>query len=146
MLQWVFQKALPSLADRTIGFEDMVHILAHPDKFLLINTLSYSEQSVLIKGTLTAREEEEFVNDFLSKYSESPKFIVLYGRNSCDDTPRKKLAQLLSLGINEVFIYTGGLFEWLLLQDVYGSAEFPTQSSQPGLVDILAYRPRRRIT
>lgn len=146
MLQWVLQKALPSLADRAIGFEDMVHIRAHPENYLLINTLPSTEQGVLIKGTLTAREEEEFVNEFLSKYSESPKFIVLYGRNSCDDTPRKKHAQLLSLGINEVFIYTGGLFEWLLLQDVYGPAEFPTQSSQSGMVDILAYRPRRRIT
>jgi hypothetical protein len=145
MLQWVLQKALPSLSERAIGFEDMLHIISHPDKFLLINTLSGSEQTILIKGTLTAREEEENINDFLTKYTDTPKFIVLYGRNSCDDAPSKKHRQLLSLGINEVFIYTGGLFEWLLLQDVYGAAEFPTQSSQTGAVDMLVYRPKRRI-
>ena len=25
-----------------------------------------------------------------------------------------------------VYIYPGGLFEWLLLQDIYGSEDFPT--------------------
>jgi hypothetical protein len=146
MIQWVLQKALPSLADRAIGFEDLVYILSsHLDRFMIINTLPATEQGVLIKGTLTAREEEECINELLTKYSETPKSIVLYGRNSCDDSPRKKHAQLLSLGINEVFVYSGGIFEWLLLQDVYGAAEFPTVSSQSGAVDILAYRPKRKI-
>jgi Rhodanese-like domain len=145
MIQWVLQKALPSLANRAIGFEDMVYILTHPNKYVLINTLPATEQSILIRGTLTAREEEECINEILTKYSDHPRTIVLYGRNSCDDSPRKKHAQLLSLGINEVFIYIGGLFEWLLLQDVYGAADFPTVSSQSGAVDILAYRPKRKI-
>lgn len=147
MIQWVLQKALPSLADRAIGFEDMLYILEHRANYVLINTLPATEQGVLIKHTLSAREEEECVNEFLTKYSETPKSIVLYGRNSCDESPRKKHAQLLSLGINEVFIYTGGLFEWLLLQELYGPEEFPTLSSQPGAAapDILAYRPKLKI-
>jgi hypothetical protein len=32
----------------------------------------------------------------------------------------------VSLGFKNVYIYLGGMFEWLLLQDVYGQKEFPT--------------------
>ena len=34
-------------------------------------------------------------------------------------------------------MYTGGIFEWLLLQDIYGKDEFPTTSEE---LDILKYR------
>jgi len=44
---------------------------------------------------------------------------------------------LLKLGFNSVFVYTGGIFEWLLLQDIYGKDEFPTTSEE---LDILKYR------
>jgi hypothetical protein len=33
----------------------------------------------------------------------------------------KKYAQLKSLGFTNVSIYMGGLFEWALLQEVYGT-------------------------
>jgi hypothetical protein len=96
-------------------------------------------ESVLITGTLTATEEEIFINEYLSKYAENQKMIILYGKNCCDDSPRKKRAQLLSLGISDVYIYVGGLFEWVLLQDIYGTDEFGTT----GVVkDLLLYRPR----
>ena len=36
----------------------------------------------------------------------------------------KKYRQLVDLGFSNVYIYTGGLFEWLLLQDIYGSTNF----------------------
>ena len=32
----------------------------------------------------------------------------------------------------------GGLFEWLLLQDMYGSDEFPTTNKE---LDVLKYKP-----
>ena len=38
----------------------------------------------------------------------------------------KKQKQLVSLGFKNVYIYLGGMFEWLLLQDVYGQKEFPS--------------------
>jgi hypothetical protein len=97
-----------------------------------------ASQSVLISGTLTAAEEEAFINDYLSNYTETPKTIVLYGKNGCDDSPRQKRAQLLSLGISDVYIYVGGLFEWGLLQDIYGTTEFPTTTK---IDDLLVYRP-----
>jgi hypothetical protein len=98
-----------------------------------------ASESVLIAGTLSASEEESFINDYLSKYTENQKIIVLYGRNSCDDSPRKKRAQLLSFGISDVYIYSGGMFEWALLQDIYGVSEFPTTCA---IADLLVYRPR----
>jgi hypothetical protein len=37
-------------------------------------------------------------------------------------------------------MYTGGLFEWMLLQDIYGDAEFPTTSRE---LDVLKFRPHK---
>jgi hypothetical protein len=48
-----------------------------------------------------------------------------------------KYNQLKSLGFYNVFIYTGGLFEWLMLQDIYGDNEFPTSKKE---IDILKYK------
>jgi len=138
LLQWAFQSAIPSLANNSIGFDDLLYCIKSPDKYAIIHTMPAS-QSVLISGTLTAAEEEAFVNDYLSKYTETPKTIVLYGKNCCDDSPRQKRAQLLSFGISDVYIYVGGLFEWGLLQDIYGATEFPTTAN---IDDLLAYRPR----
>jgi rhodanese-related sulfurtransferase len=138
LLQWAFQTAMPSLGDRAIGFDDLLGCIRNPAKYAIIHTMPESE-TVLINGTLTASQEESFINEYLSKYVETQKTIILYGRNCCDDSTRKKRAQLLSLGISNVYIYVGGLFEWILLQDIYGTAEFPTTNL---VTDLLAYRPR----
>ena len=140
LIQWAIQRVMPTFGDKAVGFETVVHCIRNPTKYAFIHTLPASEQTVLIKGTLLAAEEEVFMNDYLSKYVETPKTIVLYGRNCCDETPKQKYAQLLSLGISDVIIYVGGLFEWLLLQDIYGEAEFPTNGKS---LDLLVYRPKR---
>ena len=44
----------------------------------------------------------------------------------------------MSLGLTEVYVYPGGLFEWLLLQDIYGDDSFPTTKKE---LDILKYKP-----
>ena len=54
-----------------------------------------------------------------------------------DNSTIKKHEQLLSLGLKNVYIYAGGLFEWLLLQDIYGYDEFPTTSKT---IELLKYR------
>ena len=46
----------------------------------------------------------------------------------------------MSLGFINVYMYSGGLFEWLLLQDIYGDEEFPTTKKD---IDILKYKPRK---
>ena len=64
--------------------------------------------------------------------------IVIYGKNSNDASLYNKFDQLQALGFTEVYVYIGGMFEWLLLQDVYGTDEFPTTKQE---LDILKYKP-----
>jgi len=108
--------------------------------FLLINTLSATRQECLIKNTVAAKNEEMQINDILSGKNEDFEHttIVVYGKNSSDDTVMTKYNQLKSLGITNVCIYLGGMFEWLLLQDIYGSELFPTTTK---CLDFLEYRP-----
>ena len=137
LFQWVFQSAMSPFSGRLIGFDDVRNCIKRPEKYAIIHTMPASEKT-LIRGTMSASEEETFINEYLTKYIETPKTIVLYGRNSCDDSPIKKQTQLISLGINDVYIYSGGMFEWVLLQDVYGKDEFPVCGETEN-VDILSY-------
>jgi len=121
---------------RKINFEDIQAVIKNPDIYLLINTLSADEQYCLIKNTINISDEELLINKFLS--SPTGIRIIIYGKNSNDEKIYKKYQQLLSLGFCHVFIYMGGLFEWLLLQDIYGCEEFPTTSRQ---LDVLKYKP-----
>ncbi|HIF15020.1 MAG TPA: hypothetical protein EYQ86_06785 [Bacteroidetes bacterium] len=54
----------------------------------------------------------------------------------------EKYRQLVSLGFTQIYIYPGGLFEWLMLQDIYGYDEFPTTKKQ---LDFLKYKARQRL-
>ena len=84
-------------------------------------------EKVLIFGTVVAEKESEKINKMLSK-NDYEKDIIIYGRNCREyETLLKKQKQLASLGFKNVHIYLGGMFEWLLLQDVYGTKEFPTE-------------------
>ena len=69
--------------------------------------------------------------------------IVVYGKNATDVSVYKKYEQLVKHGIANVRIYVGGMFEWLLLQDIYGQDLFPTTGACGVNLDILAYRPTR---
>ena len=64
--------------------------------------------------------------------------IILYGKNSNDELIERKTLQLQQLGFHNIFIYVGGMFEWLLLQDIYGEDVFPTTSKEN---DILKFKP-----
>jgi hypothetical protein len=107
-----------------------------------------SWQSCLIQSTVPIQEEEETINGILNnnnKYSNSNSndiTVIVYGTNSNDETVYSKYEQLVKLGIKNVFIYTGGIFEWLLLQDIYGCDLFPTTSRE---LDILKYKPRKQL-
>ena len=90
----------------------------------------------MIRNTVPYDQEENLINDLLTKGIS--KKIVIYGKNDLDESVDKKYQQLLSLGFSEVYVYRGGMFEWLLLQDIYGATEFPTTSK---ILDLLAYRP-----
>ena len=119
---------------RKIGFEDIQFVIKHKKRnYILINTLTITEQNCLIPGTIAIKDEEAIINKYLNKNIH----IIIYGKNANDESIFKKYEQLLTLGFNSVFVYTGGLFEWLLLQDIYGKDEFPTTSDE---LDILKYR------
>ena len=92
----------------------------------IIHTMVETEK-VLIVGTVVAEKETEKINKMISK-NDYEKDIIIYGRN-CHEYEKlvKKQKQLASLGFKNVYIYLGGMFEWLLLQDVYGAKEFPTE-------------------
>ena len=101
---------------------------------IIINTLDCNNQDCLIKNTLSIQEEINTINKYI-KNNKKIK-IIIYGENCIDNKIIKKYNQLKNLGFNNIFIYMGGLFEWLLLQDIYGCDEFPTTSQT---LDILKY-------
>jgi len=119
-----------------INFEGLQICVKNPTNNLIINTMLISEQKCLIRNTVPYDEEENLINDMLTKGIS--KKIVIYGKNDLDESTDKKYQQLVSLGFSEVYVYRGGMFEWLLLQDIYGATEFPTTSK---ILDILGYRP-----
>jgi hypothetical protein len=125
-----------------VGFEDIKFAIAHSNNFIIINTLSANEQDMLIKGTLPCDREETAINEQISNYRAPDLPVIIYGRNCSDDSVQLKQEQLVTIGIKHVCVYAGGLFEWLLLQDIYGFDEFPTTSNCD---DLLKYSSRRRI-
>jgi len=123
---------------KKINFEDIQYAIQKPNEYIIINTLPISEQDCLIKSTLPYTDEERIINDLLANYGYKLKKVIIYGKNSTDPSTDKKAKQLISLGFHDIYLYAGGLFEWLLLQDVYGKGEFPTVGK---IGDILAFKP-----
>ena len=116
------------------NFEDVQYAIKHSKDFIIINTLSITDQDCLILGTITAYQEETIINDIISRIDVPDKRVIIYGRNASDNSPEKKYKQLQNLGIIEIAIYSGGLFEWLLLQDIYGNKAFPTTKKNADLL------------
>lgn len=117
-----------------IGFETLQKHILH--KVLIINTLDSSKQNCLITGTISYQDEEGYVNSLLN--GDKKENIVLYGMNCLDESVIKKAEQLIELGFTNIFIYVGGLFEWLLLKDIYGEENFPTIGDE---LELLKYKP-----
>ena len=123
-----------------INFEDMQTVYKNPELYLLINTLPVSEQGCLIYNTIKPEQEEGVINKYMS--GNKGIRIILYGKNSNDEFIYKKYNQLAGLGFANVYVYIGGLFEWLMLQDIYGFDNFPTTSKQ---LDLLKFKPQKRL-
>ena len=123
-----------------ISFEDMQTASKNPETNLIINTLPESEQGCLIVGTVTVEQELMLINRYLKENKNIR--IILYGKNCNDETVQKKYQQLYALGFINVYVYQGGLFEWLMLQDIYGKDFFQTTSIQP---DLLRFKPRQML-
>jgi len=120
---------------KKINYEDVTYIIKQRN-FLLINTLHVNNQQCLIKNTINIADEVGIINDNMNNLSIN---IVIYGDNCNCENIYKKYSQLLGLGFHNAYVYTGGLFEWLCLQDIYGNDLFPTTSRE---LDILKYKPK----
>ena len=120
---------------RKINFEDMQTVVKNPEIYLIINTLAYTEQQCLIINTIGINQEEAIINKYMKE--NKSRMIIIYGKNCNDESAQKKYQQLLSIGFYNIFLYTGGLFEWLMLQDIYGDELFPTNKKE---VDFLKYK------
>jgi hypothetical protein len=125
---------------KKFNFEDVQYAIKNKEKYILINTLLIDEQKCLIINTVKYDMEEKVINELLNNYLLKDKIIVVYGKNANDDTVEKKYKQLVSLGFTDVYIYLGGMFEWMLLQDIYGFDEFPTTVR---VLDILMYKSKK---
>ena len=123
-----------------LSFEDIQFVMQNTCQFILINTLHVSEQECLIKDTISHVEEEQLINKLIENCDLNVTKIIVYGKNDIDETSLQKYDQLVHLGFSNIYIYLGGMFEWLLLQDIYGVDAFPTTKKQ---LDILKYKPIR---
>ena len=122
-----------------ISFEDLQNIIDN-NSYILINTLPSNKQECLIYNTISSYSEEQTINGFINNYNYYNNTFIIYGMNCNDNTVENKFSQIKSLGFKKVFIYKGGLFEWLLLQDIYGEKNFKTTSK---ILDILKYKPTK---
>lgn len=117
-----------------INFEEIIR--ANPATTVIINTLPISEQHCLISGSIVGIDEETVINELLACNKQIQ--IIVYGKNCADVGVIKKATQLRTIGFTNVCVYGGGLFEWLLLQDIYGKSEFKTTCNKN--IDLLKYK------
>ena len=119
---------------KKVNYQDVQYVVKNSN-YILLNTINKNEQKVLIQGTTPCNNEEEVINTHINNPTNI--HIIIYDKNACENRPIEKYDQLMKLGFPNIYIYPGGLFEWLLLQDIYGSDNFPTTSQER---DILNYK------
>jgi len=117
---------------KKVSFQDVQYAQSN-EHVTIINTLPENEQTLLIYKTIMANQEIQEVERAI----QTKRIIILYGKNSNDETIYVKYNQIVKLG-GIVYIYIGGLFEWLLLQDIYGTDLFKTTNKT---IDILKFKP-----
>ena len=122
-----------------INFEDIQETIRNKEKYIIINTLPNTMQECLLINTINYIQEEQIINGLINGVikNNANKHIIVYGKNANDTSIYDKYEQLIKLGFNNVFVYTGGMFEWLCLQDIYGEELFPTTKKE---LDILKYK------
>lgn len=120
----------------TANYEDIQRGLSIKNG-ILIHTMD--DETILISGTTSISNETPRINKLLDD-CEYDTNIIIYGKNTDDyESLAKKRTQLLTLGFRNVWIYPGGIFEWILLQDVFGKTQFPTTTI---VNDIIKSRPK----
>ena len=138
-------------------FDEVHHVLKeHPYRIIAHRIKAWEEyqkqqiQRVGLSASLTYAVEHKAVEQALANLcydlsatkmiSPTEDELQLSGYIPNDDSIETKFKQMQGLGFANIYIYRGGMFEWLLLQDIYGQDEFPTTSK---LLDILKYKSTR---
>jgi|TARA_Y100000992_G_C21029130_1_gene379453 hypothetical protein len=119
-----------------INFEDMQYFIKNTNEHIIINTLPENQQSCLIINTVDPINEVKVINKHINNKNLK---IIIYGLNCNDNTIHEKYNSLYNLGFTNLYLYTGGMFEWLCLQDIYGSEHFPTTTEE---TDILKFKAK----
>ena len=130
------------LSIQKVNFEDIQNVLNNQVKnVLIINTLENTSEAqyCILPGTISYANEEKIINNYLNDNKQIR--IIIYGKNVNDISIYKKYTQLVELGFENVYVYPGGMFEWLLLQDIYGDDLFKTTARE---LDILKYKPENQ--
>lgn len=123
---------------KTVNFDNVKY-----DKNILIHVMEEKDQSLLIKGTLTIEDEIKTLNSVLSASKQGKTRIIIYGKNTDDYVKvMRRYKQLCGLGF-DACVYFGGLFEWLLLQEIYGISEFPIEKRGSATADVLKFAPAK---
>jgi hypothetical protein len=117
---------------KKVSFQDIQYAQSN-ENIVIINTLPEHEQTILIYKTIPANQEIHEVERAIQR----KHVIIIYGKNSNDESIYIKYNQISKLG-GIVYLYVGGLFEWLLLQDIYGIELFKTTNK---MLDILKFKP-----
>lgn len=105
---------------------------------IILNTLIESQQHCLILNTIPIKDEEITINQIIEKKQQAKWCIIVYGKNYTDETVERKCKQMRSIGFTRIYSYNGGIFEWLLLQEIYGETNFPTTTRH---IDLLEFKP-----
>ena len=123
--------------NKPANFEDVQRFVSATGAHILLNIMNETDQDVLIFKTLSVCDEVKTLETLIDD-AEFDYKILIYGKNMNDiEKILKKQKQLEALGFSEVYVYFGGLFEWVLLQDIYGKELFKTTRS---VSDILRYK------
>ena len=122
-------------------YEKILYDLDDEDYYedIVTNTIGKEDQRLVVFDWTKWYKGNPLV-DTINKYIRENKGlkIIIYGKNCNDDSIHKKYQQLLSLGFYNVYAYNGGMFEWLMLQDIYGAELFPCTKLEK---DILKFKP-----
>lgn len=105
-----------------IGFDTIQNI----NSTSLIITVMDNSINCFIPNTILPKEEEVIINNIIDNKKQNNYTIILYGKNCKDmDAIKKKILQFKEFGFLNIYVYAGGLFEWLLLREVFGEMQFP---------------------
>lgn len=126
-----------SVSLNKISFQDMIYSINN--NYTIITVIKNDD--CLIKGTINIYNEEKIINELWdNKLLSNP--IIIYGTNSSDENVIVKYKQLHDLGFTQLYVYPGGLFEWLLLQDIYTDKNIKTTKKE---LNLMKYKPKNII-